>query len=254
MKVFLPTNWNNECAVGAFLMDSFHYMKNGKKGRPEFFMPEVLDQIWMATGFCFIAVCCGGAKLVDCKGNTFSRLLDLCPAGLKVIVPVICGNDLFGHTFKEYDWQWEVAARKLMLDMRNKSESQFAVIGGSARLWKYDSYGDKQCLLYDANVERLSCFFQSFGVRNCTGVFELSGVSIADGVGHVDVVSKPQVVNAVFSWAQQALSKLLPRPRPPPPPPPGPPPPLVANASYVAVDAIGAGRASLLSCALLSEA
>ena len=59
--------------------------------------------------------------------------------------------------------------------------------------------------LYDANARRLAEVFSGCGVAATTGVEELRGVAIADGVGHVRSSSKAVVFAAYVSWVKQCL-------------------------------------------------
>ena len=116
VRVFHPASWSGEHIDGAFLVDSFYYMKerrSGGKTRKVEYMPEMLQSLWESTGLVFMAVCSGGAALVHPHGSgaVFEELLARVPSGLGITVAVICGND-FLRSFcgvRAYESAWEGA-------------------------------------------------------------------------------------------------------------------------------------------------
>ena len=150
-----------------------------------YYMPEMLDYLWRETGLVFVAVCSGGAALSKPhgRGASYEQLLSKVPHGLDMIVAVICGNDLLASGLKvvEYCPEWEVAAAALCRGLKEKSPNPFAVVGGSSTCWGYASWmTGLQQSLYDANASRLCAYFESLGVRRCTGADELRSLQISD--------------------------------------------------------------------------
>ena len=171
-------------------------------------MPKCLDELHRLTGLVFMAVCSGGATLTN-PGRwsaSFEELLERVPTGLSMIIPIVCGNDLLVNwkvpVFQE---AWATAAARLCDGMRAKSSVQFAVVGGSSETWRYKWMTQSQRELYDANARRLAEVLSGCGVTVTTGVEELQGVEIADGVGHVRSSSKAVVFAAYVSWVNQCL-------------------------------------------------
>ena len=60
---FFPEEYSGETVDGAFLVDSFYYLKS-RKNTVEY-LPELLSKLRRETGLVFMAVCSGGAVL--CK-------------------------------------------------------------------------------------------------------------------------------------------------------------------------------------------
>ena len=190
VKVFYPTGWAGSSVDGAFLVDSFFYMKDGKT-KVEY-LPEMLADLWRDTGLVFMAVCSGGAALTNpTKWTvTFDELLDRVPASVRMIIPIVCGNDILVNwkvpTFRD---AWATAAERLCEGMRAKSAVQFAVVGGSSNVWRYDKWmklGQRE--LYDVNARQLAGVFSACGVHATTGtagVRALVGVCCFWGVQHM---------------------------------------------------------------------
>ena len=192
---------------GAFLVDSFFYMKDGKT-KVEY-LPELLADLWRDTGLVFMAVCSGGAALTNpTKWTvTFDELLDRVPASVRMIIPIVCGNDILVNwkvpTFRD---AWATAAERLCEGMRAKSAVQFAVVGGSSDVWRYDTWMELgQRELYDANARQLAGVFSACGVHATTGAGELQGMEIADDTGHVSWDSRHVVFGAYPTWVRQCL-------------------------------------------------
>ena len=77
---------------GAFLVDPFYYFKK-RGGSPKPYMREMLTRLHKDTGFTFMAVCSGGAALVEVtdKSATYEQLLARVPNSVEAIVAIICG-------------------------------------------------------------------------------------------------------------------------------------------------------------------
>ena len=238
---FTPTGYAGEPIHGAFLIDSFYYMKLGKKGKPQEYLPELLALLWRETGLVLMAVCSGGAALCASRNSaaaTFAELLQCVPDGLRVLIAILCGNDFLdgrwagvrlGARRREvYD-----AAAALSNAMRAKATSSFAVVGGSWETWGYRGTVAQQ-VAWDADADMLRQVFVACGVAAVTGARELAGVEPVDTVGHLFLGSKSIVFDAYRKWLRCCLSALLPpaenAPAAPPVPPPPPPPPLSAAA------------------------
>ena len=201
VKVFYPSGFTGTRVDGAFLVDSFFYMKSGK--RKVEYLPELLAELWRDTGLVFMAVCSGGATLCN-PGEwsaSFEEMLERVPSGIRMIIPIVCGNDiLVNWKVPEFQSAWAAAATRLCAGMRAKSATQFAVVGGSADAWRYDKWMRcSQRELYDTNARQLAEVFSACGVRATTSAGELLGMEIADSVGHVSYNSKHVVFSAYVS-------------------------------------------------------
>ena len=157
VRVFRPTGVPTGVVVsGAFLVDSFYYFK-GSKGTREY-MTELLTWLFERTGLNFVAVCSGGAALVtpqDPRSATYEELLMHVPAGVRVVIAVVCGNDLLSPSWRSelYQSECDAAVRRLCAGMQEKALAQFAVVGGSGVTWGYAS----SCRAsYDAESARCS--------------------------------------------------------------------------------------------------
>ena len=208
MVVFYPKEWAGEEIHGAFVVDSFYYMKkaNGKKHE---YMLEMLQHLWDVTGHVFLAVCSGGAALSQPHGSGayFQQLLAFVPAGLKIIIAVICGNDFLDSSMRVrcYKEEWDAAAMLLCEEMKAKSQKQFAVVGMSSSTWNYSKWMSiDQRVLYDKNAVRLGKAFARSGVSSDNGVSELHGIVPQDDIGHVLTDSQATVFAAFVSWVGRA--------------------------------------------------
>ena len=107
VRVILPPGCTEDMAQVAFLVDSFHYMKKlikkvgTKRKNWKFetvdYLPGVLEELRVRTGLVCMAICSGGAQLVSAPSGsaTYQELLDRAPSGLKCLIAVVCGNDLY---------------------------------------------------------------------------------------------------------------------------------------------------------------
>ena len=219
---FHPLNWAGEPARGALLVDSFFYMKkkrpNGRSTTVHY-LPQLLQDIWDATGMVFIAICSGGAALErpDGQGARFEELLARAPDGLDVVIAIICGNDfLKGWEAVQYRPAWDSAAVALVSGMQAKATRQLVVVGGSAELWGYSWMSPDQQHTYDANARRLCQHFRACGVSATTGAQHLRGIAISDCAGHLDPSSQATVFAAYHAWVAKALASSSPEPAPAP--------------------------------------
>eukprot|EP00973_Karenia_brevis_P017875 2455195-Karenia_brevis.AAC.1 len=82
----------------------------------DYYMSRMLRHLWEKTGKVFMACCAGGSALTrpSSSGLLFSQLLAEVPRGLRWLIPVICGNDLYGNGgIEEFDAAWLDAADEL---------------------------------------------------------------------------------------------------------------------------------------------
>ena len=191
---------------GAFLVDSFYYFKK-RGGSPKPYMRDMLTRLQQETGYTFMAVCSGGAALVEVtdKSATYEQLLARVPNNVEAIVAIICGNDFLAPRALSGDFRtsWSKAASSLVDGMKKKSELQFVVAGGGSDVWDYTTrsgWTEIQQSKYDSFARELVDLFIQRGVRSTTGVDELSGLCISDSVGHVSPDSAEQVLRAYISW------------------------------------------------------
>ena len=106
--------------------------KRGKKGEFEYveYLPSVLEELRVRTGLVCMALCSGGAQLVNAPPGsaTYQELLSYAPSGLRCLLAVLCGNDPYnGWQRREYNPAWTRAATELSAGMRQKSASQFGL-------------------------------------------------------------------------------------------------------------------------------
>ena len=105
-----------------------------------------------------MAVCSGGAALQNPGGGgaLFVDLLDQVPAGVRFLIPVICGNDFYGTTVQPLAGAVRGAAVAFCDKALRVSKTQFAVLGMSAATWQYTSWmSGSSAAQYDANCEEL---------------------------------------------------------------------------------------------------
>ena len=89
-----------------------------------------------------------------------------------------------------------------MCELAAKKVSRcFAVVGGSAAIWKYEeSLSVDQCLLFNDNVRRLRAAFKGKNVEAISGATELQGIQLGDKIGHVSYASEDIVFDAFVTW------------------------------------------------------
>ena len=129
--------WADAEVDGAFLVDSFYYFKS-RSGKKTEYLPKLLAETRAETGLVFVAVCSGGAAVYNpCKGGAyFEELLAQVPVGVRYVISVICGNDIYRSSFDEA----LVPAISDYVDAADlKASTQYAVVGMSAATWQYDA-------------------------------------------------------------------------------------------------------------------
>ena len=124
------------------------------------------------------------------------------PSGLEIIIPVICGNDCYKKgKIVAFDNAWLVDVEELCELAAKKASRCFAVVGGSAAIWKYEeSLSVDQCLLFNGNVQRLRDGFAAKNVESISGAIELQGIQLGDKIGHVSDASERIVFDAFVTW------------------------------------------------------
>ena len=157
------------------------------------------------TGLVYMAVCAGGSALSSPSGGglRYSQLLAELPSGLEIITPVICVNDCYKKgKIVAFDNAWLVDVAELCELAAKKASRCFAVVGGSAATWKYeDRLSVEQCLLFNANVQRLREGFAAKNVESISGAIELQGIQLGDPIGHVSDASEDIVFDAFVAWS-----------------------------------------------------
>ena len=69
---------------------------------------------------------------------SFEELLERVPSGVRMIIPIICGNDiLVNWKVRPFQEEWRAAAARLCAGMAAKSSVQVAVVGGFSATWCY---------------------------------------------------------------------------------------------------------------------
>ena len=118
---------------GAFVVDSFYYMKYSS-GRQVEYLPKLLAEIRAEYGLVFVAVCSGGAALYNAGngGAYFEQLLAHVPGGVRYVISVICGNDIYRSSFDE---ALALAIGDYAEAVGLKAQTHFAVVGMSAATW-----------------------------------------------------------------------------------------------------------------------
>ena len=139
-----------------------------------------------------VAVCSGGAALYSpgSGGAYFQQLLDEVPVGVKFVVSLICGNDIYWNKFTD---ALRFAAEDSCDAVSAKAQTHSAVVGMSAATWQYDA---SWAGAYDAKAAALLDVFRSRGVACCNGAAELQGLRLSDSFGHVHPDSQRIVFDA----------------------------------------------------------
>ncbi len=229
-KVFRPEGCAEGVHVdGAFLVDSFYYFKY-RSGNKDEYLERLLAEIREETGLVFIAVCSGGAALFNpgSGGAYFQQLLAQVPDGVRFLISVICGNDIYRSPFTE---DLQLAAEDFCAAVREKAQVHYAAVGMSAATWQCGA----ECVgAYDASATAMLNVFRSQGVPCCSGAAELPGLRLSDSIGHVHPESAPVVFAAYKTW----LRKCVAAGAPPPPPPVEPLPPPAGAPLEVAADVL----------------
>ena len=167
----------------------------------------------------------------------FEQLLTHVPDGVKYVISVICGNDIYGASF---DTSLKLAIGDYVAAVDVKAPMHYAVVGMSAETWQYDAC---HACAYDVDACKMRDSFQSQLVPTCSGVSELRGLKLSDAIGHVHPDSERIVFNAYKAWlgkcveleARPPPAEPLPPPAEPlPPPAPALPVPPVLEAPWVA--------------------
>ena len=133
--------YQNAAVTGAFLVDSFAYMRT-TDGSCDEYMPRMLEHLYATTGKVFMALCKGGSALASptCGGALFLDMLTALPDNLDIVVPVICGNDLYkSKRIVEYDAAWSTAILAFTNKLREKSKQSLVMFGASSATWNYTS-------------------------------------------------------------------------------------------------------------------
>ncbi len=169
------------------------------------YFPRLLAEILHETGLVFMAVCSGGAAL-EKPGNggaLFVDLLDQVPAGVRFLIPVICGNDFYETSVRPLGGAVRGAAVAFCAKARRVSKTQFAVLGMSAATWQYTSWmTGSSAAQYDVNCDELVRICCESNVYAERGVDELAGLKLADSIGHVHVDSERAVFDAYKVWVR----------------------------------------------------
>ena len=209
-KIFRPTGCGDGVPVdGAFLVDSLYYFKT-RSGKHTEYLPKLLAEIRAETGLVFVAVCSGGAAVYN-PGNGgayFHELLAQVPDGVRYVISVICGNDIYGSHFDE---SLKLAIADYVGAVDAKVPMHYAVVGMSATTWQYSAW---HASAYDIDAQKMRAAFQDECVVTCSGAPELRGLKLSDAIGHVHPDSERVVFNAYKCWLQKCLGA-----ESPPPPP-----------------------------------
>ena len=131
-----PAAFEHQPVYGAFLVDSFSYMVEHGSWRTEYYLARLLKELWLETGYVFMAVYCGGAALVrDYASVTYAQLLAEVPQGLELVITVIMGNDFYvKKSVRSWNGAMEQAMRDLCTQLRAKAKHAFVVLGACAHL------------------------------------------------------------------------------------------------------------------------
>ena len=172
VDVCWPLGYAGERCDGAFLVDSFHYLK-AKSGNKTKYFPELLRLLWDTTGFVCCAVCAGGGALVrpGCGAATYMEMLGAVPPSAMFVIPIICGNDYY-CVARPLGAGVLAAARDLCKAARTRGFQLYAVVGASSAVWGYDrKLSAAYASWFDANSESLCAVFMECGVPCTRGVF-----------------------------------------------------------------------------------
>jgi len=215
--VFVPSSSPGLGAFdGAFLVDSFHYMKTSG-GKKRNFFPELLAEIEAEFGVRMAAVCSAGAGFEAGSGSaaTFAELLHCVPRTCRFIVPIICGNDWYDGFVRPLRASALDAARSFCEKLVEREVCSLSVLGMSSAVWGYDKWmAPLSARRFDEHAAAMAELFGSFGLGSCTGAAELAGLKLADRIGHVHWDGKAVVFGAIKAWVSECMLLLA---RPPAP-------------------------------------
>ena len=139
-------------------------MNPASGGRPKN-LPELLAEIRAETGLVFVAVCSGGAAVYNpgSGGAYFHELLAHVPDGVRYLISVVCGNDIYGSSFDE---GLRLAIADYVDAVDAKVPMHYAVVGMSARTWQYNAW---HAPAYDIDAQRMRDAFHDECVPACSG-------------------------------------------------------------------------------------
>ena len=180
-------------------------------GKQHFYLNAVLTQLQAETGLTFVAVCSGGAALAHpCGGAAhFVEMLDRVPRGVQYLVTTACGNDYYSHKPRPHSSQLETAVRDYCRRASQMCAVHLAVAGMPSDVWHYRNWMSPAAWQqYDAHSATFRAWFEDHGALAVTGASELSGIRVADGVGHVHIDSEPLVQVAYLKWVRRAVAAL----------------------------------------------
>ena len=144
-------------------------------------MPKLLGDIRAEIGLVFLAVWSGGAAVYNPGhgGAYFHELLAQVPGGVRYVISIICGNDIYGSYFDE---GLKLAIADYADAVDAKVPMHYAVVGMSARTWQYDAW---HAPAYGIDAQKMRHAFHDQCVCACSGAPELGGLKLSDAIGHV---------------------------------------------------------------------
>jgi hypothetical protein len=202
VHVFYPEGRYTSVPDGAFLVDSFYYLKRSNGKTTEYF-PKLLAELQRDTGLCFVAVCSGGAALAHPSGSgaLYTELLARVPIGVRYLIPVICGNDFYAQSVRPVSAAVRNAVVAFGVQARARLCTTLAVVGMSAETWGYTRWmSEASARQYDDNCVEVALEFQELGVYAVRGSHELQNLKLADGIGHVHVDCERFIFDAIKGW------------------------------------------------------
>ena len=112
-------------------------------------------------------------------GAYFHELLANVPDGVRYVISVLCGNDIYASRFDEY---LKLAISDYVEAVDVKVPTHYAVVGMSAATWQYDAW---HAPAYDIDAQKMRDASHAERVPACSGAPELRGMKFSDAIGHV---------------------------------------------------------------------
>ena len=192
---------------GIFLVDSFADMN--EEGVE--YMTTLLEYLFLRYGLVCIAVVRGGAKVKQYKDMVAfaeASLVSLRPVGYlprdpEFVVIISMGNDVYRMALQElfYDhslaeWVSDTMNEVVQYAKGNLGQRVLVVYGGSSNMWRYEDFGGE---LYDRYVDTIVKRLRGYGIYVIRGI-RLGRPELLDKIGHVSVVSFPEVIHEYCYW------------------------------------------------------
>ena len=127
-------------------------------------------------------------------------MLEHVPRGVRFVVSIVCGNDYYGSRVQPVTPAMDTAIAEYCARVEKLAPVHLAVTGMPSDVWGYKTWMSADSWQqYDCNSATFRSLFEKHGAVAITGASELSGIRLADSIGHVHVDSEPIVCAAYLS-------------------------------------------------------